>query len=273
MAEWSLYVLGLIMIISTTGFSLKTWIPIQKAISTVIYATFLNYIVFSLSLIGIAYLLMPSYELWVGFVIIAAAPPGIAIIPFSAMLKGDINNSISGVFGAHLTAMIIAPLILIIFLGQSIIVPIKILLILVELIIIPLIISRFLRHPKTLPFFDKYRGKLTNWGFFFVIMPIIGLNKKMFFSEWTQILLVALIFIICMFLLGFLYQKLMQILKMKKELIVSSTLMLTIKSSAFSAVTAYKFLGVKAALPSAVLSVFVIIYIVLFPTINRKISN
>ena len=187
-------------------------------------------------------------------------------------MKGDVNYSISGVFGAHITAMVLAPLILIVFLGKSVIDPVKILIILVELIVLPLIISRFLRHPKTLPFFDKYRGKITNWGFFFVIMPIIGLNKQMFFSEVALILLTAAVFIICMFLLGYIYQKIMQKTSMPYSKIVSSTLMLTIKSSAFSAVTAYKFLGVKAALPSAVLSVFVIIYIILFSSINKKIT-
>jgi BASS family bile acid:Na+ symporter len=265
LAESSLYVLAFIMMVTTTAFSFKSWLPVKKALYPVLFSSFLNYVVFSLLLIGVSWYLMPSRELWVGFVIIAAAPPGVAIIPFSAMLKGDIDFSISGVFGAHITAMAFAPLILIIFLGNSLIDPVNILIILVELIVIPLIISRFLRHPKTLTFFDRYRGKITNWGFFFVITPIIGLNKKVFFSDIDLLLLTSLVFVICMFVLGFIYQLVMQQTSMSKRRIVSSTLMMTIKSSAFAAVTAFKFLDVKAALPAAVLSVFVIIYIIAFP--------
>lgn len=270
-ASWSLYVLAAIMIVTTTSFSFRQWLPLNKALKPILFATFLNYIVFSLLIILLAYWLMPTKDLWIGFVIIGAAPPGVAIVPFTSIMKGDTNYSISGVFGAHLTAIFIAPLLLFVFLGDSLVSPFKIVILLAELVIIPLIISRFLRHPKTLPFFEKYRGKITNWGFFFVITPIIGLNRNVFFTDPLILLNTALVLFIGMFVLAFVYQKIMQKTSMQAPIIISSSLLLTIKGSSFSAVTAFTFFGAKSALPSAVLSVFVVVYIILFSYLNKRI--
>ncbi len=270
LAEYSIYVLALVMIISTTGFSFRAWQPINKALKTILIASFLNYIVFSLTLILVSWWLMPSEVLWIGFIIIAASPPGIAIIPFSAVLKGDINFSVSGVFGAHIIAMAIAPLMLIIFIGNSLINPIKILLILVQLIIVPLITSRFLRHRKIRPKVDKYRGTVVNWGFFMIIAPIVGLNREVFFSQPDILFRCSLTLLISMFGLAYLLQLILIKLKKDKPFIISAAMTLAIKSSAFSAVTALAFFGEKAALPSAVLAVFVIFFVIVFSFTTKR---
>jgi len=270
LADISLYTLALVMVISTTGFTLKSWLPVQRALRDIVYSSFLSYFLFGGIVILSSYLIFGTNEYWVGFVIIAITPPGVAIIPFTSMLKGNIDFSITGVFGAHITAMIIAPITLLLLLGKSAIEPFEIFMVLVKLVIIPLIISRFLRHKKTIGFFDKYRGKLTNWGFYFVIAPIVGLNRDLLFSDWFLVLKILSVFIIGMVVLGFFYQYFIYKQKMLSGKIISTTLLLTIKSSAFAAVTAYTYFGEKAALPAAVMSVFVIVYFLIFPFINKQ---
>ena len=173
------------------------------------------------------------------------------------------------VFGAHITAMLIAPITLLVFLGATPVGPLVILWILVKLVIIPIIISRFLRHRKTIGFFEKYRGKLTNWGFYFVIAPIVGLNRDLLFTDLFLLVQILFVLIIGMFVLGFVFQYLLWKNEMLMGKRISSTLLLTIKSSAFAAVTSYTYFGEKAALPAAVMSIFVIVYFVLFPSVNK----
>ena len=271
MADISFYVLAAIMVVATTGFSLHAWFPLQKAVKPILFSTFLNYVLFTLVMVGFSYLILP-YDYWIGFVIIAVAPPGVAIIPFTTLLKGDISYAVSGVFGAHLTAMFMAPAILLLFVGESNITPKEIVMVLVQLIIIPIIISRFLRFPSIKPFFDQYRGKMTNWGFFFVIAPIIGINRNLFFTDPVNLALVVLVFIVGMIILGMAYQLVAWKTGMDNGRNITTTLMLTIKSSAFAAVTAYTYFDEKAALPSAVMSVFVIVYFIVFPYVNWKIK-
>lgn len=270
----SLYALALVMVAATSGFTFRSWIPVKNALVPIGLSVLLNYVVFGLLVIGVSKLLFPGEEnmmIWIGFVLIAAAPPGPSIIPFSTMLKGDINFSVSGVFGLHLVAMVLAPAIVLLFLGKSFIEPLAIFMILVKLIVVPLIVSRLLRHPRVLPTVNKLRPTVVKWGFFIVITPIVGMSRDVIFSNPLFLLLTSLVFIISMFLLAFIYGKVLKASKVKTPKIISSTLMMVIKSSAFSAVVAITFFEEEVvAMPSAVLSVFVTLFIIFYSMYARR---
>jgi bile acid:Na+ symporter, BASS family len=273
LAEISVITLALVMVFATTGFSFKSWIPLRNALQPLLLSSLLNFVVFGLALTGFAYLFFsnnpenPYFPYFVGFVLVAAAPPGPSVIPFAAILKGDNNFSVTGVFGLHLIAMLLTPLILLLFLGESLINPKAIFIIMVKLIIIPLIISRFLRHPRLLPSVEKYRDTFIKWGFFMVIVPIMGMSSKVFFAEPGPVLIMSLILFITMYIMGFANHILMDKLGIQRSTIISSTLMMTTKSSAFSAVAAFTFFQGEPmiALPSAVVSVFVTLFIIVYP--------
>ena len=88
--EYTIYVLAITMVFSTTGIDSKALLPIKKLFKPMLVGTVLNYFVFGAVVLILAWFLMPTKELFMGFVIIVAAPPGVAIIPFSGILKGDI---------------------------------------------------------------------------------------------------------------------------------------------------------------------------------------
>lgn len=274
LAEVSVPVLAFVMVFATTGFTFKSWVPAKNAVYPLALSTLLNFVVFGLVIILLAWIFFPNdsmFPYYIGFVLVAAAPPGPSVIPFSTMLKGDANFSVTGVFGLHIIAMILTPVFLLVFLGQSLIDPLRIFNIMVQLIVIPLIISRFLRHPKVLPFIEYIRETVIKWGFFLVITPIMGMSSSIFFSEPGIVLIMSVILIISMYLMGFLYHIVMAKKGMKRETIVSSTFMMTTKSSAFSAVAAFNFFQGEpmVALPSAVVSVFVTLFIIVYSVFLR----
>ncbi|MFW5778040.1 MAG: hypothetical protein ACOCW7_02610 [Bacteroidota bacterium] len=271
LAEISVPVLALVMVFATTGFSFQSWISLRNAFYPLALSVFLNFIVFGGTLIFLSWIFFPGeamFAYYVGFVLVAAAPPGPSVIPFSTMLKGDTNFSVTGVFGLHILAMLFTPLILLLLLGQSLINPMKIFHIMVQLIVVPLIISRFLRHPKLLPAVEKSRETIIKWGFFLVITPIMGMSSSIFFTEPGIVFIMSVILIISMYIMGFLYHILMTKKGMSRDVIVSSTFMMTTKSSAFSAVAAFNFFQGEpmVALPSAVVSVFVTLFIIVYST-------
>lgn len=273
LAEISVITLALVMVFATTGFSFKSWFPAQNAIRPLAISTLLNFVIFGMVLIGLSWLFFsnnPDHEYFpyfVGFVLVAAAPPGPSVIPFAAILKGDNTFSVTGVFGLHFIAMVLTPLILLLFLGKSLINAGAIFNIMVKLIVIPLIISRFLRHPKVLPTVEKHRETVIKWGFFLVIVPIMGMSSTVFFSEPGPVFIMSIILVIAMYIMGFANHMLMDKMGVKRPTIISSTLMMTTKSSAFSAVAAFTFFQGEAmvALPSAVVSVFVTLFIIVYP--------
>jgi bile acid:Na+ symporter, BASS family len=269
LAEISVVTLALVMVFATTGFSLKNWISWQNTVQPIVWSVILNFVIFGLVLIALAWWAFPgdvNFRYFVGFVLVASAPPGPSVIPFAAMLKGDNNFSVTGVFGLHLVAMALTPFLLLIFLGQTLIDPMAIFYIMVQLILIPLIISRFLRHRSILPTVQKYRETIIKWGFFLVITPIMGMSSTLFFNDLESVIKMSLVLIISMYILGFIYHAVMLKYNAKLPFIISSTLMMTTKSSAFSAVVAFSFFqgDPMVALPSAVVSIFVTLFVIVY---------
>ncbi len=273
LAEISIWTLGLVMVFATTGFSFRNWVPLSNAFRPIGWAALLNFGVFGAVVISMAWMFFyeTHYPFFIGLVLVVASPPGPSVIPFSALLEGDQHFSVTGVFGLHLLAMMLTPLILLALLGQAMINPITILKIMAQLILIPLVISRLLRHPRVLPSIEQARNSVIKWGFFLVIAPIVGMSASVFLSEPLSALKISGVLVIAMFLMGFIYHMGMRRLGKPRGWIISSTLMMVIKSSAFAAVTAFMFFpgDAKVALPAAVVSVFVTLFIVLYSQLVR----
>jgi predicted Na+-dependent transporter len=268
-ADFSIWILAVIMVFAISGFSFRSWIPVKNALKPIAISILLNFVIFGAVLISLAWLFFRSsenFEYYIGLVLIAAAPPGPSIIPFSAMMKGDNSFSVTGVFGLYFAAMIFTPLILLIFLGESLVNPIMIFRILITIIIIPLVLSRFLRHKKVLPIVEKSRDTIMKWGFFMVITIIVGSSSSVIFSQPASVLIISGVFAISMYVLGAVYHIFMKKRKKRLDFIISSTFILVIKSSAFSAVAALTFFPNQpnVALPSAILSLFVTMFIIFY---------
>ncbi len=273
LAEISIWPLGLVMVFATTNFSFRSWIPVSNALRPLAISALLNYGIFGLLVIGLSWFFFhtAAFSIYIGFVLVAAAPPGPSVIPFSALLNGDNNFSVSGVFGLHLLAVVLTPLILLVFLGQALIDPWVILGIMAQLILLPLLISRLLRHPRILPRIQHVRNRVIKWGFFLVITPIVGMGAPVLRTDPVSVLKISGVLLFVMFVMGFLYHVLMHKAKQNRGFIISSTLMMVIKSSAFAAVTAFAFFpdDARVALPPAVVSIFVTLFIILYSQLVR----
>lgn len=268
-SDFSIWILALIMVFALSSFSFRSWVPIKNTVKPILISIILNYAIFGFFVIGLGWLMFKNdiyNDFYIGLVLIAAAPPGPSIIPFSAMLKGNNNFSVTGVFGLYFAAMLVTPFMLLLLLGESLVSPVSILRILLTLIVLPLVISRILRHKKILPTVEKTRNTIMKWGFFLVITIIVGMSSSIIFSNPRSVLMISLVFFITMYLIGALYHFIMRKAGKKLDFIISSTFIFAIKSSAFSAVTALTFFPDRpdVALPSAILSVFVTMFIIFY---------
>ncbi len=253
--------LAIVMLFSSTSFKLSSLLNYRKFIRITLVSFVLNYVVFGIITLATSHLLFSDPALLAGFVVIAATPPGVAIIPFTVMYKGDVNYSTIGVLGAYLLAIVVSPVIIRAFVPGANIDPWKIVLIMVEVILLPLLFSRILLWNKVFPVVERIRGKMVNWGFALIIYTIVGLNRGVIFSDVELLLKVSLVFVLAMFVPGLVYELLLR-RSVRYERRVSQSLMLTIKSSGFAAGTALALFGSEAALPSAFMAVFVLLYLI-----------
>jgi bile acid:Na+ symporter, BASS family len=222
----------------------------------------LNYVLFTIVLLPLAWWLMPNKNLFYGFVVIAAAPPGVAIIPFSYILKGKVEYAIIGVTGAFLASIIIAPLLVNIFASSQDVKPFDLFKMMVQLVLIPMLVSRFLLYKPLFKYIEPIRGKVVDWGFAVLIFVAVGVNRQVFFTDPILLLKVSFVLFITTFGLGLSFNALAKLFNVDSSLRTTQSMLIAIKSSGFSVFTALTLFGKEAAIPSAVMAVMVLLYLI-----------
>ncbi len=260
--NYTFLALAVTMSFSMTGISmayLKNPIHVSKPM---FMGAFLNYVIFTIVLLPFAWWLMPTKNLFYGFVVIAAAPPGVAIIPFSYILKGKVEYAILGVTGAFLASIVIAPLLVNIFASNQGVKPYDLFIMMVQLVIIPMIISRLLLYKPLFKYIEPIRGKVVDWGFAVLIFVAVGVNRDVFFTNPILLLKISLVLGLATFGLGLAYEALTKYFKVESSLRTTQVMLVAIKSSGFSVFTALSLFGKEAAIPSAVMAVMVLFYLI-----------
>ena len=260
LSSYTFWLLAIVMLFSLTGLSAKSLIPIKSVIKPMLVGIFLNHILFGVILLALAALFFGyGTPLFIGFVIIAATPPGVAIIPFSVKLNGDLNIAIIGTFSAFMASVFLAPIIIETFAGSAGVNPMELLKVMLLLIVLPFIVSRLLRNEKVLPMVEKSRGNIIDIGFSLIIYSSIGVNNHVFFSNFDELMVIAVVLLITMFLVSGLLGLFLKG-KYDEKIVISTRLLYSIKSSGFAVVTAMELFGGDAAVPATVMSILVLVY-------------
>ena len=254
--------LALVMTLSTATISSRDLTSLKTLPRLVSLSLLLNYVILGSVILLLARWLIPDGELWAGFVVIAAVPPAVAVMPFTYLLAGDMVFSLVGLIGTYLLALALTPAVMMLLLGVDFLDPVKLLIMLVELIIIPLVVSRILLFTGLSQRIERWRGKAVNWAFFIVIFTIIGLNRRFFFGNFDILLRIAAIGIASTFVLGYGIELIAKALHVSKGTTVTLVLMGTLKNYGLASGIALTLLSTRASLPAAICSALFILYIV-----------
>jgi BASS family bile acid:Na+ symporter len=254
--------LGLIMTLSILEISAKTFLELRKIIRPTILALVLNYIVLSGVIIGMSALILDDADLHTGYVLVAAVPPAVAVIPFTFQLGGNTRFSLVGDVAAYIAALAITPAISLLFLGTSFIETERLLIVLGELIIGPIILSRIVRRTPLMSSVEKWRGPVVNWSFFLVFYTIVGLNSEAFLGEPGELLRIAAVAFVSTFVLAWAIERVSRIAGVDRADRISLMLLGTRKTYGVAGAIALIFFDARAAIPAAVASAVSIIHFV-----------
>jgi len=162
--------LALVMALATLNVSNDYFRNLRAIIKPSVVGILMSYVILGGVILLLSTLLIENRNLWIGFVLIAAVPPAVAVIPFTAILKGNVSYTLSGTVASYLAALLIMPLIFWIFIGTGFNDPYKLLRIMFLLIVFPLIVSRVVLYFNWQEHLTPVRGPLTDWGFFIVFV-------------------------------------------------------------------------------------------------------
>ncbi|MEA3361217.1 MAG: hypothetical protein U9R17_17670 [Thermodesulfobacteriota bacterium] len=254
--------LGIVMTISLLGISREIFRSPKALLIPSVTGIIMNYIVLSGILILLNHFIISDKDFWRGFIILAAVPPAVAVIPFTEFLGGNVTFSLIGCLAAYLSALMFAPAIAIGFLGTNFLDPVKLFIIMSELIILPLIISRILIWLHFESRIEPYKGAITNWGFFIVVYTIVGLNRDVFTDQTLTLIPVAIITVLSTFLSGWIIELTSRFFNVSKKSISSIILLGTLKNYGLAAGLSLALFGERTAIPATVSTIFLIVYII-----------
>ena len=263
-------VLALVMTLSVMGVPGSAFRSPKALIVPSLVGLLLNYGILGGLLLGLNFALIRDDTLRAGFVIMAAVPPAVAVIPFTLLLNGDSPFSLVATIGCYLGALVIMPLMTLSLLGEGFADSRKLVIIMLELIFAPLVISRVLRWSGADKKIDPWKGTLTNWSFALVTYTIVGLNRNLFLSQPLAIAPVAFIALASTFLLGFGIEGLGRLFGVDKGKTISMVLLGTHKNTGLAAGLALTLFSDKTALPATVSTIFMIVYIIWLSLKGRR---
>jgi BASS family bile acid:Na+ symporter len=268
--ECILPALVLIMSLSTTQITLFEIIHVKKYIRDILFVFLTNYFFLSGMILLLNHLLIKDRDLYAGFVVMAAIPSAVAVLPFTYLLKGEMMVSLIGSASLYLLALIVAPLISFQFLEVGRIEPLKLISVLVQMILIPFIVSRVLLKWKVFHQIKENTNILVNLAFFLIIYVVIGMNRSTFLSHFDILILVSSIAFLRTFVSGHLVDLFSRLAGTGRERRMSYVLFGSFKNLGLAAAISIVLFNERAAIPAAVTIPFEILFFIWFNYFQKK---
>ncbi|MDI6756254.1 MAG: bile acid:sodium symporter [Thermodesulfobacteriota bacterium] len=254
--------LAVVMVLSTMGVSGSIFLSPRQLWMPALAGLAMSYGVLGSLLLGLNFLFIHDAALRHGFIIMAAVPPAIAVIPFTFLLNGNSAFTLIAAIGCYLGALLLTPLIILWFIGPGFIDSGKILTIMVELILIPVILSRILLWSRISERIEPAKGAITNWSFFLVVYTIVGLNRDILFAQPLAFLPAAFIALASTFVLGFVIEWTCRFFRLDAKKVISLILLGTHKNTGLAAGLALALFSEKTAVPATISTIFMLVYII-----------
>jgi BASS family bile acid:Na+ symporter len=265
-AQWTkllmMPALALVMTLATINVPNNYFRNLRAIIKPSFVGILMSYVILGGVILFLSTMFIHDKNLWIGFVLIAAVPPAVAVIPFTAILKGNVSYTLSGTVASYLAALLVMPMVFWIFIGTGFDDPYRLLRIMLLLIVLPLIISRIILYFNWQEHLKPVRGLMTDWGFFIVLYSMIGVNRDLILSRPFVVVPIAGIVFGSTFVLGWIIQKTCMFCSVDRKNIISLVLQGTLKNQGIAGGLALALFEKEVALPSAIYSIFMILYII-----------
>ncbi len=203
----------------------------------------LNYLFLSGLILLLAPAVLEEEALVLGFVVMAAAPPAVAVVPLTRLLSGDVRLALYSEALSYLGSLVLTPLIISVFAREARVGAGETAQIVLLLILLPLLASREVGRLKIDPAIP------INAGLFVVTYIVVGLNSTDISTETTGVLLIAFA---RTFLSGAVVYAGATLAGIDRPQRIAYTLFASFKNLGLAATVALLLFGPRAGIPAAV---------------------
>lgn len=228
----------------------------------------MSYVVLSGLVLAFA-ALSPDSGIREGWVLMAAVPPAVAVVPITSYLNGDVRRSLISSALLYVLGLGLVPLITYVFTSQS--APVWDLFLQAVLLIgVPLVASRPLRRWGRI---GEVRPAAVSLSFFVLVLAIAGSTRGPLLERPELIASLSLLSLLRTFGLGLLVIGTARALDLSREDRVAVTTFSSFKNLGLTVVLAFSVFGAAATLPSIVSLVFEILWLAALPLVFRALSD
>ena len=193
-----------------------------------------------------------------GWIIMAAVPSAVSIVPFTYLLKGDLDSTLVSSASLYILALAATPIITLVFLGTAVDV-MTLLGYVGYLILLPLVVSRLLRKVDIRP---EQKGMAINVAFFVLIVAIAGPNRQVFFGDPIILTGLVIVAFVRQFGIGLLWNWYLERKNTPRTRKVPEVLFASYKNTGMAATLAIALIGPTAAVPATVCTLVDIVWLI-----------
>jgi len=200
-----------------------------------------------------------------GWVLIAAVPPAIAVVPITSYLKGDTRRTLISLAILYLLGLLLVPAITYAFTHQS--VPLQDLVFQTALLIgLPILVSRPLRRWRKV---ESFRVSAVCVSFCVLVIAIVGSTRATLLSRTDLLISLAVLSFVRTFALGSGILVVSRALRLRRAEQVAATAFSSFKNLGLTVVLAFSIFGPDATLPAVVSLVLEIAWLGTLPLLLR----
>jgi BASS family bile acid:Na+ symporter len=264
--EISMASLALLMTISLANVKLaetrSVGLPREAAVTLLLNYGFLTGVIL---LLGSLF----SEKLWWGWVLMAAAPSAISIVPFTTILGGSAPKALFSTSVNYLAALAFMPLISLALIGSAVSVT-GLVTSLLLLIVIPMILSRGVMRIGTE---KRTRTLVTNMSFFVLIFAVAGSNRDAFLNDSAMVLAVSAACLVRTFGTGFLAEMVLRKARVPKQDRIHWVLFSGYKNLGLTATLAIALFEPIVAVPATICIMFEVTWIITLTRYYPRIQD
>lgn len=257
-----------VALISAMTFSLTEiafrGISLRAQARGIVVALVMSYVVLGGLVLAFA-ALSPDPDIRSGWVLMAAVPPAVLIIPLTSLLRGDVRTSLISDAALYLLGLATVPVLSLLLLGRS--VSIEDLVVQTILLIgVPLVISRPLRR---WPRIHDVRPTAVGVSFFFIVSAVVGSTRGVLLGRLDLVAGLSFFSLLRTFGLGLLVLGLSRIPRLSRDHRIAAVTFCSFKNLGLTVVLASTFFSPLAGLPAIVSLVFELLWMSSLPFLFR----
>lgn len=197
-------------------------------------------------------------EYWWGWVLMAAAPSAVSVVPFTTILGGRTSKALFSTALNYLAALVLMPAITLILIGSAVS-PISLVTSLLLLIVLPMAASRMVLRLKV----EKaINTSLMNLCFAVLIFAVTGANRDAFVGEPVLVLAISAACFLRTFGTGLGAEWVTRRLGMPKEERITYVLFASYKNLGLTATLAIALFEPVVAVPATICIVFEVVWVI-----------